>query len=169
MKGTTYGYTRGNGDSRDVVVELERLRKERGELTAEMVVEAAADEGSPIHGQFTWDDDAAAHQFRLMQARGLIRRVTVSVRGAEPRRMYVHVERPGEAAGAYEPMESVVDRPDQFAVALAELTRRLSTAQQAVDELRRIAGMGKDPEQSARLIVVVEAFRAAEAAVRSLQ
>lgn len=50
-----------------------------GELTPERVVDAAADEKNPLHGYFTWDDDEAAHQYRLWEARRLIRSVKVVV------------------------------------------------------------------------------------------
>jgi hypothetical protein len=51
-----------------------------GRLTAEMVVEAARDEESPLHDFFTWDDAAAAAEHRIAQARALIRSVRVVFR-----------------------------------------------------------------------------------------
>ena len=47
--------------------------KNDGLLKPEDVVEAARPANSPLHTRFTWDDSAAAHQFRLEQARTLIR------------------------------------------------------------------------------------------------
>lgn len=55
-----------------------------GRLTAELVVAAASDPSNPLHRFFEWDDDVAAEQFRLAQARALIRSV------------YVIVEEPGK-------------------------------------------------------------------------
>jgi hypothetical protein len=51
-----------------------------GRLTAEMVVQAARDEESPLHDFFTWDDAAAAAEHRIAQARALIRSVRVVFR-----------------------------------------------------------------------------------------
>jgi hypothetical protein len=51
-----------------------------GRLTAEMVVEAARDEASPLHDFFQWDDAAAAAEHRIAQARALIRSVRVVFR-----------------------------------------------------------------------------------------
>lgn len=48
-----------------------------GLLVPEEVVSAAAAEDSPIHGYFTWDNDEASHQWRLHEARALIRHVEV--------------------------------------------------------------------------------------------
>ena len=47
--------------------------KNDGLLKPEDVVEAARPANSPLHTRFTWDDSDAAHQYRLEQARKLIR------------------------------------------------------------------------------------------------
>jgi len=52
--------------------ELERL-KSGGVIRPVDVVEAARDEESPLHSCFTWDDGEAAHQFRLLEARNMLR------------------------------------------------------------------------------------------------
>jgi hypothetical protein len=65
-----------------VVVELQRVAAEHGgELKAADVVDAARPETSPLHDSFEWDDSEAAEQYRLWQARQLIR-VTVQMLGA---------------------------------------------------------------------------------------
>jgi hypothetical protein len=62
-----------------IVSELRRLASEHGGvLKPEVVVDAARDADSPLHSQFEWDDDKAAHAHRLWQARILIGRVVVS-------------------------------------------------------------------------------------------
>lgn len=48
-----------------------------GLLTAEDVVTTAAHPDHPLHKFFEWDETEAAHKYRLMQARALIRKVTV--------------------------------------------------------------------------------------------
>ena len=59
---------------------LERIRaRNKGVLTPADVVKDASDESSPLHSYFTWDDTEAAHQYRLDQARTLIRNVKVEV------------------------------------------------------------------------------------------
>jgi len=55
-----------------VKAELDKLTVD-GKLTAQAVVDAARDESHPLHGYFEWDDSKAAHQYRLHQARALIR------------------------------------------------------------------------------------------------
>lgn len=59
---------------------LEKIRaKAQGVLTPDDVVKDARSASSPLHSHFTWDDSEAAHQFRLEQARTLIRNVRVEV------------------------------------------------------------------------------------------
>lgn len=56
-----------------ILDELRKIaKKNRGLLRPVQVVEAARDEASPLHGQFTWDDAKAAEEYRLWQARELI-------------------------------------------------------------------------------------------------
>lgn len=62
-----------------IVSELKKIAKENGGLLQpESVVEAARSVTSPLHSRFQWDDSSAAHQYRIWQARQLIR-VTVEV------------------------------------------------------------------------------------------
>lgn len=80
---------------------LEQIREENGgHLPPEQVIEYAEDPASPLHDFFEWDDNLAAHQFRLAQARRLIRRVKfeqiVLARGS--RKIEVEVVRQYESA-----------------------------------------------------------------------
>ena len=63
-----------------VKAELDKLAVD-GKLTAQAVVDAAREESSPLHGYFEWDDNKAANEYRLLQARKLIR---VVVQPCEP-------------------------------------------------------------------------------------
>jgi len=56
-----------------------RALEKRGKIDPHEVVLAAQDPDSPLHECFTWDDAEAASQFRLEQARALIRRVKFEV------------------------------------------------------------------------------------------
>lgn len=57
------------------LAEIARANGDR--IEAPGVVEDARPEGSPLHPCFTWDDAHAAEQFRLVEARQLIRNVYV--------------------------------------------------------------------------------------------
>jgi len=50
-------------------------RKNIQSITAEIVVEDAKSEDTPYHDYFEWDNEKAGHQWRLVQARGLVRSI----------------------------------------------------------------------------------------------
>lgn len=57
-----------------IVTELQRIAKKSGGiLIPEKVVDEARSETSVLHDQFCWDDDKAAREYRIWQARQLIR------------------------------------------------------------------------------------------------
>lgn len=78
---------------------LELLRLQcKGELTPQDVLADAKNNNSPLHSFFEWDEGAAAEQYRLQQARGLIRSVvaiyTDDTQPAVRTRAYVHIAEP---------------------------------------------------------------------------
>jgi hypothetical protein len=71
-------------DVNDAIIEFEKIKKDAGKLTPEVVVEFARDENSTLHKLFTWDDSKAAEQYRLQQARNIINNVeVVTIRNGE--------------------------------------------------------------------------------------
>lgn len=78
---------------------FERIRVEHnGRLTQEDVVNEAKSEDSPLHPAFEWDNEKAAHQWRLEQAGYMIRHLVVSMETSEGEkrpavRAFVNVER----------------------------------------------------------------------------
>lgn len=63
--------------ARQSLVQIQ-AKSEDGLLRAEAVVDTARHPDHPLHKYFTWDDSAAAEQWRMMQARQLIRKVLVT-------------------------------------------------------------------------------------------
>lgn len=116
-------------EQRQLVIGLEK----RGRLTAEQVVQFAADKASPLHPLFTWDDKAAAAEHRLDQARRLIREVYVSVRTTT---MTVEVQRyvpdpdRGRSQG-YVSLEPPPDEAMQRRIVIAEADRALGVMRRA--------------------------------------
>ena len=66
-------------DADEAVSELQRITGVYGRLTPDVVVNEAAKPESPLHPLFQWDDDKAAHQWRLQQARVFINNIEVTV------------------------------------------------------------------------------------------
>lgn len=68
-------------ESEAIQHELELIRQNAGGiLLPEHVVDFAKSPNTALHGKFTWDDSKAAHEYRLWQARQVIR-VNVTVIG----------------------------------------------------------------------------------------
>jgi hypothetical protein len=124
----------------EVVARLRQLER-RGLLRPEQVVEdARRNPDGPLYSHFTWDDDLAAAQWRMAQARQLIRSITVEVTTTisqvtvenylpDPtaRNRYVTVE----SARHHDPLRSEI-LLDELARALGVM-RRASAIAQALD------------------------------------
>ena len=57
---------------------LVTIAEQKGELHPVDVVEAARNEESPLHREFTWDNDKAADAYRLVQARKIIQGIIIT-------------------------------------------------------------------------------------------
>lgn len=88
--------------------------KASGPLTAERVLNEAMNAKSPLHRYFEWDDQKAAHQYRLEQARRLIRSIEVVLEDARgkqvPMRAFYSVK-DADGQRGYEAMEFVFSTP----------------------------------------------------------
>lgn len=114
----------------------------------EDVLADARHDNSPLHSFFEWNDGAAAEQFRLQQARGLIRAV-VAVYVSEDKpavrtRAYIHVPEP--SAPHY--------REASHAMSLSK-TRNM-VLERAWNELKAWRARYKDLKEFADLISVID-------------
>lgn len=64
---------------KEVKERLLEIHAARNTITPEIVVDDAKDPESVLHEHFEWDDSVAGHQWRLEQARTLIRSVRIVV------------------------------------------------------------------------------------------
>jgi hypothetical protein len=126
---------------------LQELYDRHGMTEAAALVEAATPKDSPAHAGFEWDNKKASHEYRLIQARQWIRRVTVVKDGQEQR--LIHVPRVAAAAaeddddesreGHYQVRSVLVQRPDEYERALVEAESKFEAARRAVNELYEAA------------------------------
>lgn len=73
-----------------VVEELTRLQEVNRILTPEVVVRAAEDNNSILHKLFEWDENKAAYNWRLQQARTILNNIEVTIiTDGEPREIAV--------------------------------------------------------------------------------
>lgn len=80
----------------------------RGGRSAEAVLEAARDPGHVLHRAFTWDDGIAAHQYRLEEARRLLRSIVVLTPDKRTCRAVISVRPNGSNAAFYYPRKVVM-------------------------------------------------------------
>jgi hypothetical protein len=109
-------------------VELIRIAKKHdGVLRSEDVVKAAKDPQNALHPCFEWNNRIAGHEYRLMQARHLIRvHVTVLDNAADvgPVNVFVSLTPDRkEPGGGYRIMVNVLEDPDQRAMLLEDAAR----------------------------------------------
>jgi hypothetical protein len=149
-----------------VADELVRIAERDHGISAEVVVDEARPEEAPLHPAFEWRDEVAADEWRLHQARNLIRHVVVQQEGQPEVPLVVHVQH-GEVG--YQLTEVVVEEPDLYAIALSNLEARVRAAEEAVVALERAARTkGAQGELLARIAVAVQAFAAARASLTAL-
>ena len=75
-----------------VIRECQNLYATKGLVKAEDLVAIARDPNSPLHDTFEWDDDVAAQKYREVQARTLIKIVTVELANGNTVPNYVNVK-----------------------------------------------------------------------------
>lgn len=104
---------------------LREVRERRGLLTPQNVVEEARPEDHPLHSHFEWDDQVAGHEFRIIQARTLIRRVTVTKVTPDdlPLKVRTFHSVAGPAGRSYEPIEEIVEEPITMRILLSQMRR----------------------------------------------
>lgn len=129
---------------------LERLRAAgAGELTPEAVVADARHPGSPLHPLFKWDEAEAAHQYRLVQARALIRAVIVRYRAA-----------PGNGARSVVAFVNLKEGDRQYytatAVALSDPERRAIVLRQAWEDFQALRKRYADLIEFAQLFAALD-------------
>jgi hypothetical protein len=150
MAGVTYAFRegarlqRGARVSAQIVGEhLEGLRRRAGgELTPAFVVEDARRPKSPLHSLFEWDDGEAAAEYRLHQARGVIRSVVVVYRqlaAEEPKRVVAFVNLKQDERQFYISTAAGMANRDQRAIVLQQAWRDLQSFKRRYADLAEFA------------------------------
>ena len=172
----TPGYRERKVSAKIAAAELDRIKQEKGALTAPSVFEAAKPDDAALHPEFIWDGEMAVRELGLIRARSLIR--AVQIRPAEgsdepERRVWVHVApekgRSDEKAGEYVYIEDAVQHIDIFERALTELQRKVDAASEALNELKRAAEGTSDERQKAVVALAVQGFGAVREALAILR
>lgn len=136
-------------DPKAVGAHLEMLRQQcKGELTPRDVLDDARHDNSPLHGFFEWDDSAAAEQYRLQQARHLIRAVVA---------IYVDEDKPATRVRAYVHVpEGETSHYRDTAHAMSQRDTRDAVLRRAWRELQQWRQRYKDLKEFSDLIEVID-------------
>lgn len=128
-----------------ICVELSSLRRTGGLLVPEDVVEFARNPETALHKHFCWDETEAARQYRLIQARNLIVRVTVTPRGSDkPIQAFVSLKSDrANPGGGYRETIRVLSDADLRDELLSQALRDLEYWQNKYQSLKELAPVFK--------------------------
>ncbi len=121
---------------------LEDLRQKfKGELTPADVVNDARSHNSPLHSFFEWNDGEAAQQYRLQQARGLIRAVVAVVLNEEEpaKRMQAFVHVPEAGAPHYRATDHAMSQERTREMVLRQAWREFQAWRKRYEHLDELA------------------------------
>ncbi len=138
-----------HGIKADVIAsELERIPKNSdGYLRTEDVVGQAQDKANPLHNYFQWDNTRAGHEYRLQQARQLIRIIHIEDDGPLyyniPVTRIISIQVEGEedeekTERVYQSATILVKRPDELQSAMEYLKAKMTAAIRAYDDAKNL-------------------------------
>lgn len=117
--------------------ELQRIYERDGVIEPETVVAESQAPSAPLHSCFEWDDEKAAHKYRITQAQGIIRAI-ISVDETEKSpetRAFVSVER------EYHPVSVVIRNPEKRDVLLQNALNELRWFERKYNTLQELSNV----------------------------
>ena len=111
--------------------EMESIREEEGQLTADLLLDKAKDGSNVLHSAFEWNDSKAGHMYRKQQAMQMIKSIEIVVEELpqeEKTIKYWHIVKEEEAP----PVKTYVSKEE----ALADPESRAKMILSAYKELR---------------------------------
>ena len=128
--------------------EVTKILARDGSVRASVLLKESTPKRAPLHDEFEWDNDVAAHEHRLRTARRIIRTTVVhSATGVAQRLAHVPVEvieGPTAASngreGCYKVICEIVKDSSEYQRALRQLQTQVSAIQLTIADLRQQAG-----------------------------
>jgi hypothetical protein len=135
-----------------VAQELELVRKRHGGILRPAdVVAFARDPQTALHAEFEWDDSKAAEQYRLEQARQIIRcAVHVVDEDSPPVRAYVSLQNDRTAGNSYRSLHDVLNEPRLREQLLAQALREAESWRLRYERLAELKPICRAIIQAAR-------------------
>lgn len=131
-----------------ISAELKQLRRPDGRLVAEDVVKFAKNPRTALHRKFEWDDKKASHEYRLWQAREVIRvYITIIKRDRPPITAWVSLKSDRTApGGGYRRTKSVLKNRE----------RRRELLEEALEEADRWMARYRELDEFAEVFAAIE-------------
>ena len=107
--------SKGEAMNKKILKELEIVRKRSkdGKLHAEEIVEFAKNKNTALHSKFEWDDTKAAQEYRIWEARQLIKIVvTIIPHTNVETSVYVSLKKDRMGEGGYRAMVEVLSNKE---------------------------------------------------------
>jgi hypothetical protein len=138
-----------NLDANTVGDELTRIYDKHGALEPATVVKESKPKTAPLHGAFEWDDQVAAEQHRLSQARQVINVVTVVPEESPsnlPVQAFINVtviNEDDENERRYTPVREVLATPALHQQHLAHMKYRLKNMRTEISKFVELTHVGE--------------------------
>lgn len=123
-----------------VVSELESLRAKHGVLRAEDVVAYAENPSTALHKEFEWDNDLAAHAYRIVQAEKLIRCSVEMIKG-HPQRVFVSLRADRGEEGFYRSTREVLAKADLRNAWIGQALDEAESWQRRYEDIEELAAV----------------------------
>lgn len=116
--------------------ELQRIYERDGVIEPETVVAESQTPSALLHSCFEWDDEKAAHKYRITQAQNIIRAIVVVDEAKQPEtRAFVNVQR------EYHPLSVVVRNPEKRDVLLQNALNELRWFERKYNTLHELSNV----------------------------
>lgn len=124
-----------------------------GIINPDAVVSAAKAENSPLHKYFTWEDNEAAHQWRLHEARMMLRVVVQYIgKDEDPVRVFVSLKNDRTEEGGYRVVADVLNDKDLYKQLLNDALEDLDVFTRKYERLKELRGIFREAKQLNRII-----------------
>lgn len=135
--------------------ELQKIEQEHGYIKPDVIVEKSKPKKAPLHKCFEWDDGIAAEEYRKVQAKEIIRFITIEhEEGEQPIRAFwsVHPEAEEEIGStgrqyAYKSIGEALKQQNYKDYILSQALRELEAFERKYKHLSELAGVMREIER----------------------
>lgn len=133
--------SRYSADAQKIYSELQEIGNS---YTPQDIVKMASDPSTEMHKCFQWDDTKAAEQYRLVQARHMVRDLVITVqqpnkKQPEEIRLIQHTKQE-----SYAPVSYIVSKPDLYQSLLEQAKIELKAFKKRYSQIAELAEIMED-------------------------